>query len=161
MKKSLVQKYVAYKAAQIDFLLAEAKKVMKPEQYVKEVMSMKLDQIPVPLQRFLEKTISKRMGKEYTGSIYFVPTVGQWVDEMFGDFSREDILSYLSQASGLKPRKVKKYTIGDHVFDRPFLIELTEQLEKATGKHLIKGGDLAWLGEAYTYLEYANFFATV
>ncbi len=124
MKKSLVKKYVAYKAAQIDFLLAEAKKVMKPEQYVKEVMSMKLEQIPVPLQRFLEKTISKRMGKEYTGSIYFAPTVGQWVDEMFGEFSAQDIISYLSQASGLKPKKLKKATIGDHVFDRPFLIEL-------------------------------------
>ncbi len=161
MKRFLVQKYVAFKMAQYDELCAEAKALKDPKAYVNMVMEMRLSEMNGALKKFLETTLCKRLEKKDHVSIYFNPTIGQWTDEFLGRYSTEDIFSALSQFSGLKPSLFMKATFGRNLLYSSLLIDIIETFEQATGKKLLKNDSFEHLGDDYSFMELAEFFATV
>ncbi len=159
MKKNLIEKYVGLKVAQSDDFMSQLKETMAPADYIRKVMNLPLNVISSALKNFMEDRICKRYNIQRKSSIYYNPTIGQWLHEILEPYQAADFIEALSQASGLKPALFRKSTIGETVLPRWFLIDQVESFEAATGRLLLKDGDLAYLGEDYSYVELARFFA--
>ncbi len=160
MTRKLIYTYVAYKMAFNDKLFAAVKETTSKEHFIETAMEAPLAKISPELRKKLEELFVRRFGLSKHPSIFYKPrTVRQWLHDLFALYTTEDILTALSQHSGMREDLLKRSTIGQ-ILDRPFLIELVEKFEEATGKTLLAGDDLSYLDDdKYTYLQMAQFFA--
>lgn len=166
MNKSLIQTYVAYKVAFSDLLLAEAKRVMKKEDFIKKVMNMPLKEVNPDLISAMETTFRRRFLLNEKSYIFKKPTVAQWIKDVFGDYTPDDILTAFTQMTNLSEKAFRGAKLSDTLLDASYLLDIVENFERATG-HFILAQDsyhpdlesLDYLGEDFTYEELARYFA--
>ncbi len=160
MKKKLIIKYVGQKMAKLEPIVAEAKQIWDEKKYVEFVESLDAcKDVDLSLKRQIEVILRKRFDLVPHKCVFYKPTIGQWISDLIGRYTTDDILCAFSQASGLPVECFKEGTIGD-ILNRPFLEDLVELLEVATGRKLLKYGHLYHLSDSFTYAQLAAFFAT-
>ncbi|MBR2300306.1 MAG: hypothetical protein IJ870_07050 [Alphaproteobacteria bacterium] len=159
----MIVKYIGYKLALNEPLIAEAKKTWQEEEYLRFVAECKaLTELEPAFREEIEATLRKRFGLVAHKCIFYNPSVEQWVADVTGQLTEEDIMDALSQMSGVKKERLEKANIYDNTLFFPFVEDMVELFEGATGKHLLnKDGRLWHLPETYTYRELAQFFATI
>lgn len=158
MNRKLIEKYVATKMAKRSGYFAHAKETLSEEHYRELVMSSKLSEMPRDLALELEERLRQRLGLKKHKSIFYKPTICQWLTDLMGSYRPEDILSALHQVTNCKPSELIRSTISGTIINRPFLIDLVEMFEEATGKLLLKDDSLDYLGDSFTYRDMADFF---
>jgi len=160
VSQALVEKYVAFKMAFRDLTFKAAKAAMKEDVYITYAMDAHISEMPPVLKTELEEHLRRRFGLKVHKPLFFKPTIRQWLKDLFAVYSAEDILLAISQSSGIRKDILEASTINDSTLNRPFLIDLVEDIEAATGRVLLRDGDLVHLGDGYDYIELARFFAT-
>ncbi len=161
MKKKLIIKYVGLKMAKLEPIVAEAKHVWDEQNYLNFVESLDVHKdVDLALKCQIEAVLRKRFNLAAHKCVFYKPTIGQWISDLIGHFTEDDIFCVFSQASGLSLACFKEGTIGSNTLNRPFLEDLVELLEMATGKKLLRYGHLYHLPDSYSYAELAHFFAT-
>ena len=131
---------------------------MPEKEFIEHAMNLQASEMPSSLKVELEIRLRRRFGLKRHKSIFYNPTVRQWLTDLTGTYHPEDILSAFNQATGLKPSLFIEANIGDTIINRLFLIDLVEILEEATGRQLLKDDSLDYLGDSFSYLEMADFF---
>ncbi len=161
MKKKLIIKYVGLKLGKFEPIVAEAKSIFSETEYEDFVASINVNkEMDSSLKHEIEAVLRKRFQLGAHKCIFYMPTVGQWIADLIGKLTKDDILEALCQASGMTLNDFKGKTFGSNVLNVPFLEDLIELFEGATGKKLLRYGHLYHLGDSYTYDELAEFFAT-
>jgi len=156
MNIKLVSIYVANKVAKWNYDFALLKQKEAKEDFVKDVLSSPLTAVPTKLKRDIEQKLSARFGLTPHPSIFFKSrTIGQWLHDLTGCYTTDDILTGFVQATGLSRRYFQERNI-EH-FDRVLLISLVENLESATGRTLF--GENWEISDEYKFTEIAAFFA--
>ncbi len=147
--------------AKLEPIVAEAKGALDEGEYIRFLENLDVDaNIDSVLKCEIETLLRKRFNLVPHKCVFYKPTIGQWVSDLIGRFSVDDVYCVFTQASGLPLDYFKNGTIGDNFINRPFLEDLTELLEAATGKQLSRCGYLFHLPDSYSYAELAHFFAT-
>lgn len=163
MNEKLVRAYIAKKVAIRYESFAFAKETMSSEDYQELVLSKKASVFSAEMLKKAKAAIMSRFGIKEHKFLFKDPTLYQWITDVLGSWTLQDIMAFLSARSGFAVDRFEDATIGDTVFNRPFLITLVEELEDATGKVLCNYADpdrpLAYLGEDITYAEIASFFS--
>ncbi len=161
MNTVIAQRYVARKLAQKDPIFAEAKKKMKEDDYLQLVLAQKVAEVS-GIVKECEKVILRRCKSERKRfHLFSKPTIRQYIADMAGVYTLEDLLDFFAQATGYPASRIRKETIGSTIINRPYLITLIEELEEVTGKSLLWpncGAPLVYLGEDVTYEEIARYF---
>ena len=157
---ALAQKYVAIKMAFRDLNYKAAQKAMKEDVYLDYTMRASITEMPPILKTELEEALRRRFGLEEHKPVFMRPTVKQWISDIFGHYTAQDILAAMAQASGVASMILSTKTIDDATLNRPLLIDMVVGLENATGRKLLKNDDLAHLPKNYGYTDLAEFFAT-
>ena len=163
MSVKLVKAYIAKKVAMRYPMFAFAKETMSKESYQSLVLSKKASYFSEEMLNGAKAAIVSRFNIKDHRKIFKNPTLAQWISDVLGNWSQQDIMAFFSERSGFSATKFENSTIGDTVLNRPFLISLVEELEDATGKILCNYAapdmPLAYLGEDTTYGEIASFFS--
>ena len=133
MKKKLILKYVAHKLAMIDEVAAEAKSSFSSEEYVSIVKGSLASELPPKFRLEIEDIIRKRFSLRRHESLFLKPTVEQWIADLTGQLSVNDVYSVFAQLSGLSADTFRTARYGDNILNRPFLEDIVEMLEAATG----------------------------
>lgn len=162
MNISLIRRYVALKAiktVETDLFLNELKKAASDEMTDK-VMEMPLEVLPRDLRRFMQKKIEERYNLPKRPRLFRKPTVGQWIANVTGIYSADDLLAYFEQETGMSNEKMATEKVGGQTVTKPFVIELIEKLEKATGYDLIDGDDAKFARlDSVTFSNLATYFS--
>lgn len=159
MKKSLIIKYVGAKLAMQDARFAKAKATLTEQDYGALIESLKVSELKTSFKKEMEEKLRSRFGLEKHRSIFYKPSVSEWIADLTGILSVDDIITGFSQVSGIRPAVFRKAAIRDNILDRLFLEDLVEGLEIATGRTLLKDG--YWCqDDNYTYMDIAKHFAT-
>lgn len=163
MNVKLVRAYIAKKVAIRYEAFAFAKETMSVADYQNLVLSKKAACFSKEMLKTAKAAIMRRFGIKEHKCLFKDPTLYQWIADVLGIWSKQDILAFFSVRSGFSVANFKDTTIGDTVLNRPFLISLVEELEDATRKRLCNYSEpympLAYLGEDITYDELASFFS--
>lgn len=160
MKKSLILKYVAHKLAKYDNVAAEMQRAFGKETYLEVVKSSLISELPVSFKIKMEVFLRNRFAlKKHRCVFYSEPTVEQWIADLTGQFSEDEVFAVFEQASGLSAEKFRTMTFKSNLLDRPFLEDIVEMLEDATGKKLV-AADYLTDNDDYPYAAIPAFFAT-
>lgn len=162
MNVKLVQAYVAKKVTTRHPNLAYARETMDREEYHCMVLGKKVYGFHPKVLMDVQNTIVRRFGLKEHNAMFQYPTLRQWISDITCTWSKEDILAYFVERSGLCIQTLQKATIGGSTICRDYLIGLVEELEDITGKQLGDGNiddPLAYLGDNITYDEIAEFFS--
>jgi len=159
--KSLLLKYVAHKLAKLDERTAQVKKKLSEKEYLQMISEIKLFSLDPVFVTEIEATMRKRLKRKLHKCLFCQPTVGQWIADLTGELTVDEILEACSQVSGvdteeLKVSQIRHGSMNCWTFD--YLVDL---LEDSTGKELSERGWYHYLTPQSTYQELANFFATV
>jgi len=156
----LAKKYVARK-----FLVGTSEEkqpnILTPEK-VEEIMAMPLSKMPLPIREHCQAMICRRYNLPVRECLFRHPTIGQWVADITGKYTAEDIMAFFAQETALSSEFLKTATIGGQTLTRPYLITLVEKLEDATGRQLTlpeSTAPLSYLGDDVTFYEIAKYFA--
>ena len=160
MKKNLIVKYVAQKLAKTSEAAAEMKRVFGNETYLEIIRTNLISDLPPEFRAEIESMLKKRFGIKPHKCAFMAPTVEQWIADLTGLFSEEDVYNVFAQSSGLAPEKFHNAKYGDNLIDRFFLEDIVEMLEASTGRRLTDVGYLTY-NDGYTYAQIAKFFTTV
>ena len=160
MKKNLIMKYVAKKLADVNEEAAEMKSVFGDEAYLEIVKGNLVSDLSPKFKADMEAFLRKRFGLKKHDCVFMKPTVAQWIADLTGQFSEEDVCDVFVQRSGITAEVFRTKTYGDNILNRPFLEDIVEMLEAATGKNLTDAGYLTW-DDKYAYVDIAKFFAAV
>lgn len=161
MKKALILKYVAKKLAKSDTTAAEIQRAFGNEAYLEIVKTSLISELPVSFKIKMEDFLRNRFAlKKHRCVFYHEPTVEQWIADLTGQFSEDEVFAVFEQASGLSAEKFRTMTFKSNLLDRPFLEDIVEMLEDATGKKLIDT-DYLLDNDNYPYAAIPKFFATV
>jgi len=159
MKKNLIIKYIAKKLIQQRPDLKEARRVFGKEGYLELVRGSVISELSPEFRNEIETILRKRFNlKPHTCVFCNEPTVEQWVADITGLFSEEDIYTVFSQNSGLPPEKIRISKYGDNIMDKNAIEEIVKLLEVSTGRKLEHIGYLRG-DDDYTYKDIAKFFA--
>ena len=162
-KKKLSRKdtqlFVAMRLSQSDSLFRVAADKLKKADYLELVLNSKVSKIDRALRRVLEEEIGAWADNPTIKSIYYDPSIRQWIDEMYNLFSKEDIMDFFSQAAGLSKDYLRNASVHGSAITYPFLVDLLDVLEKVTKKRILSD-DETLPPEPKTYDELATFFAT-
>lgn len=160
MKKSLIIKYVAKKLTQVEPALNETQKVFGNIAYLEIVKGSLVSELPPKFKAEIEALLRKRFNLKQHACVFSAEmTVEQWIADITGLFSEEDILAIFSQISGVPVDTFRKAAYGSNILNRPFLEDIVEMLEAATGRKLTDEGYLSY-NDMYAYADIAKFFAT-
>lgn len=107
------------------------------EQYRLAVLDTPLTLLNPELVAHFKDVIGRRYQLDPTRRLLFPhPTIRQWLFDLAGEYQPDDIMDYLSQASGAKVSELRTSGIESTLLDRPFVIDLVDHLEEVTGKVL-------------------------
>lgn len=162
MNKRKAKIYVAIKLAAKDNVLAEAKASMSRDNFVDLVMRQTTSAYPQALLRHCKKMICKKYGLPVRPHLFKNPSIEQFINGIFGEYTVEDILSFFRYETGLGNGCFIDMTIGGQTVMRPALIAMVEHLEAVTGKQLTmddSDAPLAYLGDDVTFMDIAKYFA--
>jgi hypothetical protein len=163
MNLSLTQTYVAKKVAARYPELNFARETMAKTDYQSMVLSIKAQDISPDVLSSIKSVLVKRFDLKEHQMLFRNPNLKQWVVDVLGVYTSEDILTFFSQRSGVSKERIASATIGDNLLDRNFLIFLVEHLESITGKFLCNDNDilhpLMYLGDDTRYTELCSFFS--
>lgn len=162
MNKRKAKIYVAIKLASKDKALAEAKASMSRDNFIDLVMRQTSSAYPKALLQHCKKMICKKYGLPVRPHLFKNPSIEQFINGIFGDYSVEDIISFFRYETGLGNKGFVHMTIGGQTIMRPALIAMVEHLEAVTGKQLTmvdSDAPLAYLGDDVTFGEIAKYFA--
>lgn len=165
MNVALIKKYVARKAVKgiKDPVLREEMLKMTRGGDPSHVMDLHPGLMSPELRCDIEKVIIKRYDLKPHPRLFSSPNIGQWIADITGVFTTDDVIAYFSQKTGVRASQLGKTKIGSQVVTRPYLISLVEKLEDVTGRTLTlpeNDTPLAYLGEDITFDEIAKFFST-
>ena len=160
MKESLIMKYVAEKLTKFDPAMKRAKEELGAECFLEVVKGTVVTELNPKFKAAIETVLKRRFNLKDHKCVFFnTPTVEQWIADLTGLLSEEDVYTVFAQSSGLSEEIFKTKTFGDNVLNIPFVMDIVEMLEGATGKKLAEVGYLN--GEdSYAYANIAKFFAT-
>jgi len=161
MKLSLIIKYIGYKLALGEPKLQQAKQDWGEEDYLRLIAQCRAAELDPAFKADIEATLRRRFNLHPHKGIFYDPSVEQWVKDVMGQLSKDDIFDSLCQMSGLKRSDFEKATIGNNVLNLPFLEDLVELFEGSTGKEMLRNGHLWHVSPKFSYDELAEFFATV
>ena len=107
------------------------------EQYRLAVLDTPLALLDPKMVARFKDVIGRRYQLDSTRRLLFPhPTIRQWLFDLAGEYQPDDIMDYLSQASGAKVSELRTSGIESTLLDRPFVIDLVDHLEEVTGKVL-------------------------
>lgn len=107
------------------------------EQYRLAVLDTPLALLDPKMVASFKDVIGRRYQLDPTRRLLFPhPTIRQWLFDLAGEYQPDDIMDYLSQASGAKISELRTSGIESTLLDRPFVIDLVDHLEEVTGKVL-------------------------
>ncbi len=163
MNFKLIQTYVAKKVAMRYPEFKFAQETMAKVDYINMVLNKKANQFDAEMLKSAKAAIMSRYRIKEHPMIIKDPTLRQWISDVLGDYSQQDILNFFAERSGLDVQRISKATIGDQIIDIPFLETIIEELELITGKILVDNEDgfmcpLACIKDETTYAEIASFF---
>ena len=162
MNVSLILKYVGNKLAKKEPMIADAKKGWSEEDFLNFIAECKaLREFEPEFRADIEATLRKRFNLPAHKSIFYNPTAEQWIKDITGQLTEDDILDALSQMSGLSRSVFEKARLSDNTLYLPFIEDMVELFEGATGKKMLDEDGHLWdFLEKYSYRELAHFFAT-
>lgn len=160
MRKNLIIKYVAKKLANVNEEAAEMKRVFGDEAYLEIVRGNLVSDLSPKFKAEMEAFLRKRFGLKEHKCVFTTPTVEQWIADLTGLFSEDDVYDVFVQHSGISDELIRTKTYGDNILNVPFVVDIVDMLEEATGKRLTDKGYLTW-DDKYSYAEIAKFFAAV
>ena len=160
MKKNLIIKYMAKKLANANKAAAEMKRVFGDECYLEMLSENLVSDLPPKFKSDMEKFLRKRFGFKKHKCVFMTPTVRQWVADLTGEFSEDDIYGVFVQRSGVSDELIRTKRYADNILNVPFVVDIVDMLEEATGKELKDRGYLT-NDDAFAYADIAKFFATV
>ena len=162
MKKKLIIRYVGLKLGKLEPIVEEAKRTFSEEEYEAFVSSINVNhEVDPSLRSEIEAVLRKRFNLTAHKCVFCCPTVGQWIADLIGKFTKDDVFAAFSQVSSLPLADFEGQSIGSNLLDESVLEDLVESFETATGKKILRCGHLHHLGDVYTYDSLADFFATV
>ena len=159
----LVEAYIAKKVTMGNQELGFAHETMAKDEYRAFVMNKKAEEFDKEVLNKAKAVIINRFGLLSRPRLFRAPTLKQWVAEVMGAYSREDILNFISERSGFSSERIAGETIGSNLLYVDFVSNLIEELEFATGKQLCDANNidhpLWYLYEDITYGDIADFFS--
>lgn len=163
MNVELTQTYVAKKVAMRYPEFKFAQETMAKASYLNMVLNKKANQFDSEMLKSAKAAIMSRYRIKEHPMIFTDPTLRQWISDVLGNYSQQDILNFFAEKSGLNVQRIAKATIGDGIINIPFLETIIEELELVTGKMLLDNEDsflypLAYIDDEITYSEIASFF---
>ena len=143
--------------------LSFAHETMAKDEYHAFVMNKKTEEFDEDMLNKAKAVIMNRFGLRSRPRLFKAPTLKQWVAEVIGVYSREDILNFISERSGFSSERIARETIDSNLLYENFVSDLVEEIEFATGKQLCDVNDidypLWYLYEDITYGDIADFFS--
>ena len=159
----LTERYLCRKLQRADSLYGMIAESVGTQALFCTALNTRISEINPEFLKWHRKVIERKFKLNPNRKLLFpAPTLRQWVFDLAGEYQSEDIMDFFSQSSGASTAMLRKSNIEDTVFSRPFLIDLVEQLEAATGKMLNNPKEmdfpLRYLGNV-TYEDLADYFS--
>lgn len=163
MNVILTEKYICRKLRMTDDLYGIMAERVGKQAFFSAVLDSKIAKLDPEFIKWHQHVIERRYKLNPKRKLLFPkPTVRQWIMDLAGDYQPDDMLEFFAQSSGISVAVLQKANIESTVLDRPFLIDLVDKLEAATGKSLnnMKENDfpLRYLGDV-KYTDLADYFS--
>lgn len=159
MEKQSVLNFVGSKLAESDPAMAQAK-AMQGDKYLEWIGKMPLSTLKPALKASVEASVRYRLDLKPHKCAFYAPTINQWITDLLGRYTKDDVLEIFVQASGLNKKAFRTGTFGKNLMTRPLIEDLVEILEQATGRKLDDAG-YKKDEDDYPYQRIATCFANV
>lgn len=159
----LTERYLCRKLQRADSLYGMIAESVGTQALFCTALNTRISRLDPEFIKWHRKVIERKFKLNPNRKLLFpAPTLRQWVFDLAGEYQPDDIMDFFSQSSGASIAMLRNSNIDDTVFARPFLIDLVEQLEAATGKMLNNPKEmdfpLRYLGNV-TYVDLADYFS--
>jgi hypothetical protein len=159
----LTERYFCRKLRKEDNLFAIIATTMDEQKFTFTALNTKMSRLDPEFVKWHKRVIERKFGLNPKRKLLFPdPNVRQWIFDLAGEYQPDDLVDFFAQASGLSVKRLRRATIEDTLIDRPFLIDLVERLEEATGKTLSDPREpefpLRYLGDV-TFVDLAEYFS--
>lgn len=160
MKRNLIINYMAKKFLTVSEVAVKTKEEFGDEGYLEIFRGNLVSDLPRDFMSDMEAFLRKRFGFKKHKCVFTAPTVRQWVADLTGEFSEDDVYDAFVQRSGVSDKDIRTKTYGDNLLNTPFVKDIVDLFEEATGKELRQRGYLT-NDNSYAYADIAEFFTTV
>lgn len=159
----LTERYLCRKLQRADSLFGMIAESVGKQALFCTALNTKISRLDPEFIKWHRKVIERKFKLNPNRKLLFpAPTLRQWVFDLAGEYQPDDIMDFFSQSSGASIAMLRNSSIDDTVFARPFLIDLVEQLEAATGKELTNPNEpdfpLRYLGNV-KFTDLADYFS--
>lgn len=158
----LVERYICRKLQKTDEIYAFLAEHVGKQEFFSMVLDTKISDLSPEFLSWHRAVIERKFGLPKRRLLFPRPTVRQWIFDLAGEYQPEDVMDFFVQSSGASKAMLTKNNIESTVIDHPFLIDLVDRLEEATGKVLHDPRErdfpLRYLGNV-SYLDLADYFS--